>query len=100
MTNKEALVAALMVSVSDNSLEKAMIDGGVTSAAQYTLSDAKAIDLCVINVLQSVLSSPNISEGGYSIEHDRPALQARLVQLQQKHGLISTGPKVKAKSVW
>lgn len=101
MTNKEALVAVLRVSVPDNSLEKAMIDNDVTGGSTYTKDNEKNIDLCAIDILQGLLSDPDVSEGGYSINFDRKAVQERLNYLNSKHDLVDAGkPVVTGKSIW
>jgi hypothetical protein len=101
MTNKEALVGVVRVSVPDHSLEKAMIDNDVTGGSTYVKLNEKSIDLCAIDVLQGLLSEPNVSEGGYSISYDRKAVLDRLNYLNQKHGLVDAAkPTVTSKSPW
>lgn len=101
MTNKEALIAVLRVSVPDNSLEKAMIDNDVSGNEQYSKSAEKSIDLCAIDVLQGLLSEPDVSEGGYSINYDRDAVKERLAYLSEKNDLVDQlKPTVKARSLW
>lgn len=104
MTNKEALVAALQVSVDDNTLEKALLDNDITGSAVYDKTKAADIDLCAINVLQSILATADVSEGGYSVRYDRTAIQARLQYLARLRGvtdmLNNMNPSVKAVSPW
>ncbi len=104
MTNKEALIAVLRVSVPDNTLEKALADQEVTAAGTYAKANAKSIDLCAIDVLTGLLSEPDISEGGYSIKYERDAVQQHLVILARKHNITEVlsqfKPSVNSKPVW
>src|SRR5262245_51810163 len=101
MTNKEALIAVVRVSVPDNSLEKAMIDNDVTGATAYVKTAEESIDKCAIAILEGILSDPDITEGGYSINFDRKAVEDRLSILKGKYGLDdSLKPKVTSRSVW
>lgn len=84
MTNKEALQAVIVEKASDNLLDKALLDQSITGAAAYTASDASKIDLAAIDVLQSLLSVPNVSEGGYSVSYDRTAILNRIEMLRAK----------------
>lgn len=104
MTNKEALIAVLRVSVPDNTLEKALLDQGVTGASTYSATNAQSIDLCAIDVLAGLLAEPDVSEGGYSIRYDRKAVTDLLLFLARKHNVTSVlnqlKPTVTGKSVW
>jgi hypothetical protein len=87
MTNKEALIAALQISVEDATLIKALIDLDVDGSETYSKVNATAIDKCAIEVLQGILSMPDVSEGGYSVKYDRKAVESRLSFLSQKTGV-------------
>jgi hypothetical protein len=87
MTNKEALIAALQISVEDATLDKVLIDLDVIGSDTYSKDNATAIDKCAIEVLQGLLSMPDVSEGGYSVKYDRKAVEARLSYLSQKTGV-------------
>ena len=104
MTNKEALVAVLRITVPDASLEKAMIDREVTGTNTYTKENEKNIDLCAVDVLHGLLSEPDVSEGGYSIRFDRNAVQQRLLLLAKKHNVREVinayKPTVTGRRVW
>lgn len=110
MTNKQALIAVLQVSVDDAVLNKALLDAGFSTSDDedydadfdlYDNSKARSIDLCAIEVLQGLLSTPNITEGGYSITFDRQSVQARLQYLSYKNGVSNPiGPKVRRSSPW
>ena len=101
MTNKAALIAVLHgIQVPDDSLEKAMTDNDVTGSGNYVKVNAKAIDLCAIDVLQGILSEPDVQEGDYSIQYDRNAIRARLDYLNEKNDLTSSAPTITSKPVW
>jgi hypothetical protein len=89
MTNKEALVAVIQISVNDNTLEKALLDQGITSSSNYTAANTSKIDIAAIAVLEGVRSAPDISEGGFSIRYDRPAIERKIEALKHKTGLAS-----------
>lgn len=89
MTNKEALESVVQVSVSDKTLEKAMIDNGINGAETYASSSSKSIDLAAIDVLNWVLATPDVSEGGYSVKYDRNAIRARVEALSAKLSIDS-----------
>lgn len=105
MTNKEALQAVIQATVPDLSLEKALLDQGITGAEPYAATGATVIDLAAVAVLQGLLSAQDVSEGGYSVkQRERKAIETRLLYLAKKHGLteISTAlqPTISSKSPW
>lgn len=104
MTKKEALVASLQVSVPDITLEKALLDNGITGSDLYTADAAKDIDLCAVQILQGLYAVPNISEGGMSISYNREGIRSALLYLAKKHSLSDIlsqyQPTVTGKSVW
>lgn len=104
MTNKAALVAALQTSVPDDTLEKALADGNIISSGTYSSTSIESIDRAAISVLWGLLSSPDVSEGGYSIRYDRKAVQARLLFLAKKYGVTEITdqllPTIRSPKVW
>lgn len=101
MTNKEALKEVLMVSVSDLALDKALLDADITGNNTYAKENKGNIDLCAIEVLTWLLSTPDISEGDYSVSYDRKAVQSRLDLLNLKYNPTSvTKPKITGVRVW
>lgn len=94
MTNKEALTASLQVEFPDSSIDKALIDADITGTDTYTLANTKVIDEMAIELLQGLLSTPDVSEGDMSIKYDRKAVQARVDYLMGKSGKVSQ-PKVR-----
>jgi hypothetical protein len=104
MTNKEALIGVLRVNVPDNTLEKALLDQGVTGASTYTANNLKSIDLAAIDVFVGLLSEPDVSEGGYSIRYDRDAVLKLVLYLAKKHNVTTVldkfRPSVTSRNVW
>lgn len=102
MTNKEALIAVLMVEVPDNSAEKALIDEDIIGEDEYDSSMSEEIDFCAIELLKGLLSSADVSEGGYSTRLDRKAIETRLSFLFGKYGMENTlKPSIRdATSIW
>lgn len=94
MTNKNALLAVVQVAVEDDVIEKALLDQSLNLGSTYTTTNAKAIDLAAIDVLDGILSRPDISEGGFSVRYDRTAIQKRLDALKRKQG-ITSGPVIR-----
>jgi hypothetical protein len=101
MTKKAALTASVLVDVPDDSIEKVLIDKGITGTDNYTADDAKDVDLMAIDVLTSLLSIADVSEGGYSVRYDRKSIMDRLNFLNAKHGLVAYGrPTATMRNVW
>lgn len=100
MTNKEALLAVLQVSVDDITLEKALIDNSIVSQAIYTAGSTEDIDKCAIPILEGLLTRGNVSEGGYSLSFDATAIKARLLALQEKYKIGNTYPKITSRAIW
>jgi hypothetical protein len=104
MTNKEALISELPFEVDDMMIEKSLIDNSVTGSSTYVADSAESIDLCVVKILQRLLSEPDITEGGYSKKFDRSAAEKRLLYLAKKYGMTDIvsdlTPTITSKSVW
>lgn len=104
MTNKEALVATLQTSVPDNSLEKALADRGIASAGTYGSTQTAGVEQSAMDLLWGILSTPDVSEGGYSVRYDRKSILARLTFLANKYGntdiLAGLTPTVSRANVW
>lgn len=74
-TIKEALAGRIGYPIPDGSLEDALTDAGLVSTANYDKSHSKTLDIAAAGLLLFVCTSPNISEGGYSISvADKAAL--------------------------
>lgn len=104
MNLKEALQAVIQDTVSDNLLEKALLDYELTSTDTYDADKSAGVDLAAIDVIQGLLSAPNVSEGGYSVTRNYAALNAKLLFLARKHGVLDVleqqAPSVKGVRRW
>jgi len=65
MTNLEALKAKLNYPLSDNSYILALSDRELVSTATY--ADKRSLELAQADLIYILVTSPNISESGYSI---------------------------------
>lgn len=94
MTNKEALVAVVQVSVDDNVLEKALLDQNIKSDYDYKVANSSSISKAAIDILEGLLSRADVSEGAFSEKFDRSAIQARLTVLYKKAGITQASTPV------
>ena len=96
ITKKLALQATVNYLIPDESLEKALIDNDLVGTETYSKADAKSIDLCGAGLILFVLTSANVSEGGYSISiSDREGLLKTRSLLLAKWGVPdNTAPKI------
>ena len=65
MTNLEAIRAKLNYPLSDNAFTVALEDRGVNSDGVYVSSEA--FDLAYADMIISLVTAPNVTEGGFSI---------------------------------
>jgi len=104
MTIKESLIAALGMPADDMLVDKALIDNELTGTAAYTKDMALQVENAAIDILLSLKSQPDVSEGGFSVRYDRKAIDERIAFLAKKNGrddIISANvPTVKGISPW
>lgn len=88
MTTKQAIEAAVagIPNVSSNSIDKAIIDAGLSGAEVYSIAYLDTVNAAAVMVLSGLLVS-SISEGGYSISIDRKAVEARIAKLGDVGGV-------------
>lgn len=100
MTNREALLTIVGGYTTDQEIIKGFEDAGLTADATYT--DAKAIDLIAINILQKLLIVSSESEGDYSRSVSTKGVERLLLMLCRKHGITlpGIGGTVKAVDLW
>ncbi len=73
MTNLEAIKAKLNYPLSENAFILALQDRGLTSAGIY--AKGQAFDLAYADAITTMVTVPNITEGGYQISlTDKTAL--------------------------
>ena len=65
MTNLEAIKGALNYPLSDNSFILALTKRGLVETATYI--DCQGFDLSYADAIVTLITTPNISEGGYSL---------------------------------
>jgi hypothetical protein len=65
MTNLEAIKAKLNYPLSDNSYILALSDRGLVYTDTY--SDRRSLELTQADIIYTLATAPNITEGGYSI---------------------------------
>jgi hypothetical protein len=103
MTQKEALQAAVKYELSDNELEKILIDRGLTAADVYA-GKSQAFDLAQADAITLLVTAPNVSEGGYSLSlSDKSSLIKIATGIYTKYGEVNPliePPKVTALNVW
>ncbi|MBU7577202.1 MAG: hypothetical protein KAF40_03995 [Flavihumibacter sp.] len=106
MTVKEALLSTIGMPVDDGNIDLVLIDHDLDGSDEYTKSLSESIGKAAIDVLLNAWNTPDVTEGGYSIKHNREAIKARLLFLANKYGrtditdLLNAKPSVTGKSVW
>lgn len=108
MTNKQALAAKVACPVPDETLEVALIDNEVNGATTYSFAEKENIEWATISVLKTIVTQPDIVEGGYSLSHPDwlAKVKERLSQLATDLGdtdtlaMLDETPTVKGKTVW
>jgi hypothetical protein len=97
MNRTEALTSLLQVEFPDKSIEKEFTDAGLNMTEIYTKADEQTIGSIAINLLQGLLSTPDVSEGDQSIRYDRKMVMARLSFLSSKYEVETVSiPTVKS----
>lgn len=98
MTYLEALKAKLNYPLTDNAFTLALTDRGMTASADYAYS--AAFQLAYADVIMTLVTSPNISESGYSISMSEKESLKKLAQgIYETYGAVSPIPKPTAKFV-
>lgn len=109
MTLKEALQAKAQCPVDDSALEVALIDAGLNPSESYTSANQEDVEKALVELLFSIYTKPDISEGGFSIGHPdfMRKLKERIIQLASKYQmtdvldqLVDPVPTVTGKNVW
>jgi hypothetical protein len=106
MTNFEALKAKLIFPVSDNAITLALLErgisiSGVTGEDTYSIDNKEAIDLAYADLIVSLVSAPNISEGGYSVSlSDKQSLLKLAGSIYTKYGVANPLSSLKPKAIF
>ena len=67
MTNTEALQAVVSIELDANTLEKVLLDNGVTGTDTYTAALTNTIELCSAYVYKILCTAPDFKQGSYAI---------------------------------
>jgi len=98
MTNLEAVkgTVGLNYPLDANTYQKAMIDAGIVPDAAYSKEQEKAVDVCAASLILTLLTSPDLREGGYQVSlTDRATLLNVRKAILSKYGLPSgNGPVI------
>jgi hypothetical protein len=107
MTNFEALRAMLTYPVDDAMLTLALTNRGIaptglTENDTYTIGNKESVDLAYADILMLLVSSPNISEGGYSVSlADKASLKEVANGIYDRYNKRKTSnPKIKFRQAW
>jgi hypothetical protein len=98
MTKKEALLSIIPFEVSDNLVEKALIDSEINGSETYSKASEQDIDLCFAGLILVILNMPDYSEGDLSIKIDRVQLRITRDNILKKYGLDESN--IDCESIW
>jgi len=89
MTNLEAIKAKVNYPLDDNSFKLALMDRGLTDTDTYSSANKRSLELAQADCLVTIISSPNISENGFSISlSDKASLKGIASGIYQKWGVV------------
>ena len=95
MTNLEALKAAVQYPLENNSYLLALLNRELTTTESYSASNLKKLELAKADCLCTIISTPNIVEGGYQLSHsDKKVLSDESNRLYKKWGESANVSKV------
>ena len=99
MTNLEAIRAKLNYPLSENAYIVALEDRGVTSGGVYVTSEA--FDLAYADMITSLVTAPNITEGGFSISlTDKQTLLSLADKIYTKYDVANPIGSLKKKATF
>lgn len=91
MTNLEALKFKINYPLQEGSFSLALIEADIDPSLEFNKVNSKALDIAASGLILQILTSPNISEGGYSISiSDKEALLKLRSMLLAKWDLPDT----------
>lgn len=89
MTYLEAIKARLNYPLSDNAFTLALEDRGLTSTGTYVKGEA--FDLAYADTITSLVTAPDVKEGGYSLSLSDKATLIKLANgIYAKYGIASS----------
>ncbi|KEQ31189.1 hypothetical protein N180_02775 [Pedobacter antarcticus 4BY] len=94
LTIKEALTSLVDFTIPRSRVLKALIDANLDGSAIYNKKDEMLVDLCMAELLLSLLPYKRITEGGYTVELPSP-IDMRIVRsaLLKKWGIVEDDPE-------
>jgi hypothetical protein len=97
MTYLEAIKGKVNYPLSDNTFTLALLDRGLTASDTY--ATGQAFDLAYADAVVTLLTAPNVSEGGYSVSlSDREILLKLANGIYTKYGVTSPINSLKPKA--
>jgi hypothetical protein len=90
MTNLEAIKGKLAYPLSDNAFNLALTDRGLTGTDTYSIDNRQSLELAYADLCCTLISAPNVSEGGYSVSlSDKTTLSKLANGIYAKYGQSS-----------
>lgn len=87
MTNLEALKAIVQYPLEESSYKLALINRGLGESTDYTPANLRKLELSKADCLSTILSTPTVTEGGYSLSHtNKGELRKEAERLYKKWG--------------
>jgi hypothetical protein len=105
MTTLQALQSTIGVNYPnlDMAAQKALIDQGLTGSESYTSSFIKQVDLACAGLCLAIITSADISEGGYRVSiSDKASLISMRKAILTKYGISdgTTGFISNGSNIW
>lgn len=86
MTNRDALISEIQIaSVSDNAIDKAIIDLNINADGVYNYSYREDIARAALMVLKGMVAIKSIQEGGFAITFQ---VEKRILDIQTEFGWL------------
>jgi hypothetical protein len=87
MTNLEAIKGALSYPLTSNAFILALTNRGLVETDTYVIGNKKPLELATADCIKTLLSTPNIAEGGYSVSlSDKATLMKMANGIYAKYG--------------
>lgn len=99
MTVKQAILSFPGLSdISDNFIEKIMVDRSVTGSADYASSLSSTVALCAADCYMFIVNNPNFTEGDLSIQKSAE-LKATAKRLYRENGEPEKAAKLEVSGI-
>lgn len=102
MTTLEAIKAKLSYPLSDNSYILALSDRGLSYTATYASTDRQALELAQADLIYTLVTAPNVTEGGYSVSlSDKKSMMKLADSIYAKYNVRPlSSPRAKFVQKW